>query len=104
MISAQNRYPPIGRSPGGMLFRIMLYSQAHTSMTLAAQAASSATESVRFIRSQEMCSVVPMPAIFRRFYSVGPGDSFFPDSELVKDSKLLRKAAQNGPILPITCP
>ena len=76
------------------------YSQAHTSMTLAAQAASSATESVRFIRSQEMCSVVPMPAIFRRFYLVSPGDSFFPDSGLVNDSLTPAKRPETARFYP----
>ena len=56
-------------------------------MTLAAQAANSATVSVRCTRSQEVCSVDPMPAIFRRFYAESPEDSFFRDSGLVKDSK-----------------
>src|SRR5207244_10141090 len=65
------------------------YSQAHTSMTLAAEAMSSAIVSVRYTRSQAVCSVVPMAGIFRRFYSASPGDSFFRDSGLVKDSKRL---------------
>jgi hypothetical protein len=76
------------------------YSQAHTSMTLAAQAASSATDSVRFIRSQEVCSVVPMPAIFRRFYLVSPEDSFFPDSGLVKDSSCSAKRPETARFYP----
>jgi hypothetical protein len=46
-------------------------------MTLAAQATKSATVSVRLIRSQKVCSVVPMPTIFRRFYLGSPEDSFF---------------------------
>jgi hypothetical protein len=72
---------------------------------LAAQATSSATESVRFSRSQEVCSVVSMLAIFRRFYLESPGDSFLWDSEIVKDStRLPLQGCENGgsaPHLPV---
>jgi hypothetical protein len=94
MISGQTRSAFVPRENRFPLFRIMLYSQAHTSMTLAAQAASSATVSVRCTRSQEVCSVDPMLAIFRRFYSESPADSFFPDSGLVKDSGTPPKGAK----------
>src|SRR6266566_424740 len=80
----------------------MLYSQAHTSMTLAAQAASSATVSVRCTRSQAVCSVVPMVGIFRRFYPESPGDSFFRDSGLVKDSGTRAPTGQDGRFRPST--
>jgi hypothetical protein len=91
MIFSENRFP---------LFRIMLYSQAHTSMTLAAQATRSATVSVSLIRSQKVCSVVPMPAIFRRFYPESPEDSFFRDSGLVKDSGTPEKRTKNDRFSP----
>lgn len=42
------------------VWRIMRYSQAHTSTRLAAQAASNATVSVTCTRSQEFCRVIFM--------------------------------------------
>ena len=100
MIFSKNRFPPVGSRPEGMLFRIMLYSQAHTSMTLAAQATSSATVSVRCTRSQEVCSVVPIRLIFRRFYAEKPEDCFFRDSGLVKDSGTPEKGSKMAEFAP----
>src|SRR5205814_8692525 len=74
------------------------------SMTLAAEAMSSAIVSVRYTRSQAVCSVVPMAGIVRRFYSESPWDSFFRDSGLVKDSSgLAFTRGQNGRF-PLTHP
>jgi hypothetical protein len=56
--------------------------------------------SVRLIRSQKVCSVVPMSVIFRRFYPESPEDSFFRDSGLVKDSGTPEKGTKNDGFCP----
>jgi hypothetical protein len=49
-----------GAAAGSRLWRIMRYSQEHTSIKLAAQAASSATVSTTWTRSPDVLKVVPM--------------------------------------------
>src|ERR1700712_3468158 len=72
-------------------------SQAHTSATLAAQAASSATVSVSWTRSQGVWRIVLMAGNIRRFWQESLGDSFSPDLPLVRDSDTSASPTENGP-------
>src|SRR3979490_2910209 len=83
-----------GMSPASIAWE---YSQAHTSATLAAQAASRATVSVSWTRSQGVWRIVLMAGNIRRFCRKSLGDSFSPDLPLVRDSEAAGKSRKNGP-------
>jgi hypothetical protein len=86
------RRPSIGRR----------HSQAHTSATLAAQAAKRQIVSRSWTRALEVWGLVVMAGNIRRFCVMSLGVSFFRDLRLVKDSESPRKRAEASQFAPET--
>ena len=84
-------------SPGpAWRFVRQAYSHEHTSIRLAAQAASRATVSATCTRSPEVLKVVAMTQNIRRFYPGSLADYFCGDSGLVYDSGTPAKTLAPG--------
>ena len=89
-----------GAAAGSRLWRIMRYSQEHTSIKLAAQAASSATVSTTWTRSPDVLKVVAMTAKTSGDFSRGVSGVYFsPDLGLVYDLGTPAEAVRKWPFI-----